>query len=46
VKLKKLDSSEGTGPRKLQLAGNPDIAGNQTRNFEPAPKFKSLASTE
>lgn len=41
--LGQLDFSEGTGPRKLQLAGNPDLAGDQTRNFRPAALFKFLA---
>jgi penicillin V acylase-like amidase (Ntn superfamily) len=41
--LKALDFSEGSGPRKLQLDGNPDIAGNQTANFQPAELFKALS---
>ena len=40
--LKKLDFSEGSGPRKLQLAGNPDIGGNQTGNFKPAELFRFI----
>jgi choloylglycine hydrolase len=31
--FRKLDFSEGSGARKLQLDGNPDIGGNQTANF-------------
>jgi choloylglycine hydrolase len=41
--LKALDFSEGSGPRKLQLDGNPDLAGNQTGNFQPAELFKFLS---
>jgi penicillin V acylase-like amidase (Ntn superfamily) len=41
--LKALDFSEGSGPRKLQLDGNPDLAGNQTANFQPAELFKFLS---
>lgn len=39
---KKLDFSEGSGARKLQLDGNPDISGNQTANFKPAEVFKFM----
>ena len=42
AKLGELDFSEGSGPRKLQLDGNPDTAGDLTRNFKPAPLFKFL----
>ncbi len=38
-----LDFSLGTGPRKLQLDGNPDLAGDQTANFKPAELFKFMA---
>ncbi|RYU58534.1 linear amide C-N hydrolase [Methylolobus aquaticus] len=38
----KLDFSEGSGARKLQLDGNPDIGGNQTANFKPAEVFKFM----
>ncbi len=41
--LAKLDFSEGTGPRKLQLDGNPDLAGDQTANFQPADLFAFLS---
>lgn len=43
VRLGQLDFKEGSGPRKLQLDGNPDIGGDQTRNFKPAALFKFLA---
>jgi penicillin V acylase-like amidase (Ntn superfamily) len=42
AKLGELDFKEGTGARKLQLDGNPDVAGDQTRNFTPAEPFKYL----
>ena len=34
---------KGSGARKLQLDGNPDVAGDQTKNFKPAAPFKFLA---
>lgn len=40
--LKKLDFSEGSGARKLQLAGNPDVSGDQTAHFKPAEVFKFM----
>lgn len=43
VKLADLDLKEGSGARKLQLDGNPDVAGNQTGNFRPADVFKFIA---
>lgn len=43
VQLNALDFKEGSGPRKLTLDGNPDIGGDQTRNFKPAALFKFLA---
>lgn len=43
VRLGALDFSEGSGPRKLQLDGNPDVAGDQTENFQPVPLFPFLA---
>lgn len=43
AKLGQLDFSQGAGPRKLQLDGNPDVAGDQTKNFKPAALFKFLA---
>ena len=42
VDLKKLKLAEGSGARKLQLDGNPDIGGNQTANFKPAQPFKYM----
>lgn len=42
AKLGELDFSEGSGPRKLQLDGNPDLAGDQTGNFKQAELFKFL----
>jgi choloylglycine hydrolase len=41
--LAKLDFSEGSGPRRLQLDGNPDLAGDQTANFQPAELFAFIA---
>ena len=46
VNLGRLDLSEGSGPRKLQLDGNPDLAGDQTRNFKQAPLFRFLVPKE
>jgi penicillin V acylase-like amidase (Ntn superfamily) len=43
VRPGQLDFKEGTGPRKLQLDGNPDVGGDQTGNFEPAALFNFLA---
>jgi choloylglycine hydrolase len=43
VKLDKIDFKEGTGVRKLTLAGKPDVVGDQTANFEKAEPFKFLA---
>lgn len=40
--MKKLNFSEGSGARKLQLAGNPDVDGDQTANFKPAEVFKFM----
>jgi choloylglycine hydrolase len=46
VKLNELDFQAGSGPRKLQLDGNPDIAGDQTNNFQPAALFEFLGPRE
>ncbi len=46
AKLNELDFSEGSGPRKLQLDGHPDLAGDQTRNFKPAALFKFIVPKE
>ncbi|MHB8973428.1 MAG: hypothetical protein ACYC3X_09320 [Pirellulaceae bacterium] len=43
VKLGKTDFQAGTGVRKLTLVGKPDLAGDQTVNFEQAEPFKFLA---
>jgi choloylglycine hydrolase len=46
VKLNELDFETGSGPRKLQLDGNPDVGGDQTKNFKPAALFEFLGPTE
>jgi penicillin V acylase-like amidase (Ntn superfamily) len=43
VRLNDLNFKEGSGARKLQLDGNPDVAGDQTKNFKPALLFEFLA---
>jgi choloylglycine hydrolase len=43
TRLADLDFSEGSGPRKLQLDGNPDLAGDQTANFQPAELFRFMS---
>jgi len=43
VKLDKIDFKEGTGVRKLALAGKPDVIGDQSANFEKSEPFKFLA---
>ena len=43
VKLDKLDFKEGSGTRKLTLAGKADVGGDQTANFEKTEPFKFLA---
>jgi choloylglycine hydrolase len=40
--MKRLDFSKGSGPRRLKLAGNPDVGGDQTAGFKPAPLFKFM----
>ncbi len=40
--LEKIDFSSHAGVRKLQLDGNPDLAGDQTANFVPAQPFPFL----
>lgn len=42
VDLQALDFRKGSGVRKLQLDGNPDVVGNQTAAFRPAEPFKFL----
>ncbi|MGL4419593.1 MAG: linear amide C-N hydrolase [Gemmataceae bacterium] len=46
VKLDKIDFKDGTGVRKLTMVGKPDLAGDQSANFETAEAFKFLAPTE
>jgi choloylglycine hydrolase len=43
VRMGDVDFAEGTGTRKLTMVGNPDLGGDQTRNFKPAEPFKFLA---
>ena len=43
VKLDKIDFKEGTGVRKLTMAGKPDLGGDQSANFEKSEAFKFLA---
>lgn len=42
VKCADVDFGSGSGVRKLQLDGEPDRAGNQTREFQPAEPFRFL----
>ena len=42
VKFADLDFRPDSGVRKLQLDGQPDRAGDQTRGFEPAKPFRFL----
>jgi penicillin V acylase-like amidase (Ntn superfamily) len=44
--MKKLNFKEGSGARRLQLAGNPDVGGNQTGNFKPAKVFNFMIPRE
>lgn len=46
VDFAKLDFSQGSGVRKLQLAGNPDTGGNQTGGFRPAELYKFMIPRE
>lgn len=46
VKLGELDFREGSGARRLQLDGNPDLGGDQTRGFKPAELFRFLAPAD
>ncbi len=43
VTLDQIDFKAGTGVKKLTMVGKPDLAGNQTVNFEKAEPFKFLA---
>lgn len=38
-----LDFSEGSGARRLLTDGNPDLAGDQSANFQPAELFKFMS---
>lgn len=40
IKLGELDLSKGQPVRKLQLAGNPDVSGDQTANLKTAAMFQ------
>ena len=46
VKLDKLNFNDGSGVRKLILAGKPDVVGDQTANFEKSDPFQFLAPVE
>ena len=46
VKLDKIDFAEGTGVRKLTLAGKPETIGDQSANFEKSEPFKFLAPAQ
>jgi choloylglycine hydrolase len=46
VKLDRLDFKDGTGVRKLTLAGKPDVIGDQSANFEKSEPFKFLAPAQ
>ncbi|TNF59217.1 MAG: linear amide C-N hydrolase [Rhodobacteraceae bacterium] len=41
--LNAMDFSEGSGPRRLLMDGNPDLAGDQTANFQTAELFKFMS---
>jgi hypothetical protein len=41
--LNALDFSEGSGPRHLQMDGNPVLAGGQTANFQPVGFFRFMS---
>jgi len=41
--LNKLDFSEGSGQRRLTMDGNPDLAGDQSANFQPTELFKFIS---
>ncbi len=46
AKLSEIDFRPGSGARKLQLDGNPDVGGDQTRNFKRAALFEFLGPKE
>ena len=41
--LNAMDFSEGSGPRRLKMDGNPDLSGDQSANFQPAELFKFMS---
>jgi penicillin V acylase-like amidase (Ntn superfamily) len=41
--LKVMDVSEGSGPRRLKMDGNPDLAGDQSANFQPMELFAFMS---
>ncbi|MFO1068408.1 MAG: linear amide C-N hydrolase [Geminicoccaceae bacterium] len=43
ARLNELDFTEGSGARRLQLDGNPDIGGDQTREFVSAEVFRFIS---
>lgn len=43
ARLGDIDFSPGSGPRRLQLDGNPDLAGDQTASFKPAELFEFIS---
>ena len=43
VPLDQIDFKAGSGVKKLTMVGKPDLAGNQSANFEKAEAFKFLA---
>jgi choloylglycine hydrolase len=45
VRLSQLDFSENAPVRKLTLAGNPDLSGDQSAGFEPSEPFEFLVPT-
>lgn len=46
VRFADLDFKAGTGVRKIQLDGHPEIAGDQTASFQPAEPFTFLGSKQ
>jgi len=46
VKLDTIDFKDGSGVRKLTLAGKPNVIGDQSANFEKSEPFKFLAPVQ
>lgn len=46
VKLDKIDFEDGSGVRKLTLAGKPNVIGDQSGNFEKSEPFTFLAPAQ